>query len=121
MTTASQTRRYQPLRRPAATPDDPPLTLADEHALREPGRDPGRGRAGGDRQNRWPARELRRLVGYLRVEVLGQDDDEEMLLVRPPRRLRVPGSRLGRDHARLRAATETLERAAAGESTWSSA
>ena len=71
-------------------------------------------------QNRWPARELRRLLGYLRVEVLRQAEDEEMLLFASLGASAGRG-RLGRDHARLREAIEALERAAAGDGTWSSA
>jgi uncharacterized protein (DUF2249 family) len=59
------------------------------------------------------------LVGYLRAEVLGQDADEERLLF--PAGAPAGVSRLARDHARLRATIETLERVAAGESTWSPA
>jgi hypothetical protein len=70
-------------------------------------------------EDRWPARELQVLVGYLRAEVLGQDADEERLLF--PTGASPGVSRLARDHARLRAAIETLERVAAGESTWSPA
>jgi uncharacterized protein (DUF2249 family) len=70
-------------------------------------------------EDRWPARELQSLLGYLRAEVLGQAADEERLLF--PAGASPGISRLARDHARLRAAIETLERVAAGESTWSPA
>jgi uncharacterized protein (DUF2249 family) len=119
MTTVSQTPRYQPPRT-AAPPDGPPRTLADEHALllnqvliR------AEDLLAVTAEDRWPARELQALVGYLRAEVLGQDADEERLLF--PAGAPAGVSRLARDHARLRATIETLERAAAGESTWSAA
>jgi uncharacterized protein (DUF2249 family) len=120
MTTVSQTPGYQPLQRPAAMPGDPPLTLADEHALllsqvviR------AEDLLAVTAEDRWPARELQALLGYLRAEVLGQDADEERLLF--PAGASPGISRLARDHARLRTAIETLERVAAGESTWSPA
>jgi uncharacterized protein (DUF2249 family) len=60
---------------------------------------------------RWPAPELEALLGYLRSEVMRQATDEEILLF-PGRRDASEFSRLARDHARLRAAVEALERAA---------
>jgi uncharacterized protein (DUF2249 family) len=105
---------------PAAVPGGPAVTLAGEHALLL-----GQvvARAGNvlavTAGDRWPARELQALVGYLRAEVLGQDADEERLLF--PAGASAGVSRLARDHARLRAAIETLERVAAGEVTWSPA
>ena len=120
MTTASQTPGHQPTRTAAAPPCDPPLTLADEHALllsqvviR------AEDLLAMTAEDRWPARELQALVGYLRAEVLGQDADEERLLF--PAGAPAGVSRLARDHARLRAAIEALERVAAGGSTWSPA
>lgn len=62
---------------------------------------------------RWPARELEALLGYLRAEILRQAADEEMLLF-PARRAHPGLTRLARDHARLRAGIEALERAASG-------
>jgi uncharacterized protein (DUF2249 family) len=120
MTTASQTPGYQPPQTPAGMPVGPPLTLAGEHALLL-----GQVMIRAEdllavtAEDRWPARELQALVGYLRAEVLGQDADEERLLF--PAGTSWGVSRLARDHARLRAAIETLERVAAGESTWSPA
>ena len=120
MKTMHDASREEQLHPAAAAPGGPPVTLAGEHALLL-----GQvvTRAGdllavtaGDR---WPARELQRLVGYLRAEVLGQDADEERLLF--PAGASAGVSRLARDHARLRAAIETLERVAAGEITWSPA
>lgn len=65
---------------------------------------------------RWPARELQALLGYLRAEILRQAADEEALLF--PARGTPAGSagltRLARDHARLRAGIEALERVADG-------
>ncbi len=97
------------------------VTLADEHALLLEQVAIRAGyvltMTGG---GRWPARELQRLLGYVRAEVLRQAGDEEMLLF--PARGTVPGlARLGRDHARLRSATEMLERAVAGDGAWSPA
>ena len=98
-----------------------PLTLADEHALLlEQVAIRAEDVLAVAAQNRWPARELRRLLGYLRVEVLRQAEDEEMLLFAGLGASAGRG-RLGRDHTRLREATEALERAAAGDGTWSSA
>jgi uncharacterized protein (DUF2249 family) len=105
----------------ATAPGDPPFTLAEEHALLLEqvtirAEDVLTAAAG----SRWPAGELQRLLGYVRSEVLRQARDEEMLLFTS--RGASPGLvRLSRDHARLRAATETLERAAAGQGTWSAA
>ncbi|MBO0776648.1 MAG: hemerythrin domain-containing protein [Actinobacteria bacterium] len=62
---------------------------------------------------RWPSRELEALLGYLRAEILRQAADEEMLLF-PARRAHPRLTRLARDHARLRAGIEALERAADG-------
>ncbi|MGI8449990.1 MAG: hemerythrin domain-containing protein [Streptosporangiaceae bacterium] len=109
------------LRAATAAPGGPPLTLAEEHALlleqvAVRAEDVLTVAAG----NRWPARELQRLLGYVRAEVLRQAGDEEMLLFIP--RGASPGlARLCRDHARLRDATEMLERIAAGEAAWSPA
>lgn len=66
------------------------------------------------RHDRWPAPELRSLIGYLNEEVLPHSDDEEQeLLARhaSPARL----AQLNRDHDRLRAGTAALARAEAGE------
>ncbi len=61
--------------------------------------------------DRWPARELDALVGYLRTEILRQVTEEELLLFpacgAPPGR-----AHLTREHARLRAGIEVLELAA---------
>jgi len=60
------------------------------------------------RADRWPARELEALLGYLRAEIIRQTVDEETLLF--PARGDAPGlGRLARDHARLRAGVEALE------------
>lgn len=71
-------------------------------------------------RNLWPARELQRVLGYLRAEVLRQAGDAEMLLFAGLGASPGPGRR-GHDHARLREAIEILERAAAGDGTWSCA
>ena len=114
MTTVSQTPRYQPPRTAAAPPGGPPLTLADEHALLlSQVLTRAEDLLAVTAEDRWPARELQALVGYLRAEVLGQDADEERLLF--PAGAPAGVSRLARDHARLRATIETLERVAAGE------
>jgi uncharacterized protein (DUF2249 family) len=120
MTAASQTPRYQPRRTLAATPGDPPLTLADEHALLlSQVTIRAKDLFAVTAQDRWPARELQVLLGYLRAELLGQDADEERLLFPAGPSSGISG--LAREHARLRAAIETLECVAAGESTWSAA
>lgn len=67
-------------------------------------------------EQRWPARELEALLECLRAEVLRQATDGDGLLCHAHGS--PPGlARLHRDHARLRAGTEVLERAAAGEGT----
>jgi len=120
MTAGSQTSRYQGRRTPAATPGDPPLTLADEHALLlSQVTIRAEDVLGVTAQDQWPARELQVLLGYLRAEVLGQDADEERFLFPAGTSPGISG--LAREHARLRAAIETLEGVAAGEITWSPA
>ncbi len=120
MSTVSQTPGYEPFQTAAAMPGDSPLTLADEHAsLLSQVVIRAEDLLAVTAEDRWPARELQALLGYLRAEVLGQDADEERLLF--PAGASPGISRLARDHARLRAAIETLERVAAGESTWSPA
>lgn len=60
------------------------------------------------RADRWPARELEALLGYLRTEIIRQTVDEETLLF--PARDDAPGlGRLARDHNRLRAGVGALE------------
>lgn len=105
----------------APEPGGPPLTLADEHALLlEQVAIRADDLLAATAHDRWPDRELRRLLGYIRTEVLGQARDEEMLLF-TPRPASPDLARLERDHARLREATEVLENAADGEDTWSAA
>jgi uncharacterized protein (DUF2249 family) len=58
-----------------------------------------------------PDRELRRLLGYLRTEILRQAADEEMLLF-PAGGGHPAVTRLARDHALLRVRIEALARAA---------
>jgi uncharacterized protein (DUF2249 family) len=118
MKTMRNVRGAEELRAEAAVPD-PPLTLTDEHALLLEqvairAEDVLTAAAG----DRWPTQELRRLLGYVRAEVLRQAGDEEMLLF-AHRGASAGLARLGRDHMRLRRGTEVLERAAAGEATWS--
>ena len=65
----------------AAAAGGPPLTLAGEHALLlEQVAIRADDVLAVAARNRWPARELQRLLGYLRAEVLRQAGDEEMLL-----------------------------------------
>jgi len=64
-------------------------------------------------RGRWPGAELEALVGYARAEVLRQASEDETLLF--PAGASPAASRLARDHARLRACTETLARAASAE------
>src|SRR5690242_3125915 len=67
----------------------------------------------------WPALELRSLVRYLRSDVLPQAAREEhgCYVGASPAQI----AQLKRDHVRLRAATEVLAQAAAGEGNRSSA
>lgn len=60
------------------------------------------------RADRWPARELGALLGYLRAEIIRQGVSEETLLF-PARHDAAALGRLARDHARLRAGVEVLE------------
>src|ERR1051326_4388201 len=98
----------------ADLPEGPPLTLADEHALLL-----GQVTARAEElltaaaRGQWPGTELAALAGYARAEVLRQASDEEALLF--PAGPSQAAARLARDHARLRAAAETLARAASGE------
>jgi hypothetical protein len=65
-------------------------------------------------ENWWPTQELQARVGYLRAEVPRRAAEEKWLLF--PVRDGAPGfTRLGRDHARLRAAAGVLARAASDE------
>jgi uncharacterized protein (DUF2249 family) len=100
----------------ARSADRRPLSLAEEHALL---RKQVAVRAGDVLTaidgGRWPAQELRALVGYLRAEVLRQAADQEWLF--PAHQPGEDFARLVRDHVRLRAATEVLEQAASGEGT----
>ena len=111
MTTTHQVPGYGPARSDVSTAGGPPLTLPDEHALLLEqvairARDLLTAIAG----DRWPARELQALVGYLRAEVLRQAADQERLF--PARQPAEGFARLTRDHVRLRAATEVLAQAA---------
>lgn len=81
MKTMHDAPREEQLHAAAAAPGGRPLTLADEHALLlEQVAIRAEDVLAVAAQNLWPARELRRLLGYLRVEVLRQAEDEEMLL-----------------------------------------
>src|SRR5579875_1251453 len=117
MTTLSDARGAGPLSAPAGMPGCPLPTLADEHTLllgQVAVRTEDLIAAAGE--GRWPARELDALLGYVRAEVLRQVEDEEALLF--PRTGAPPvATRLARDHARLRAGVEVLERAAVREQT----
>jgi hypothetical protein len=70
--------------------------------------------------DQWPKLELQTLVGYLRAEVSRQAAHEEQGIFRDhPTSPHV--AQLNRDHVRLRAGTEVLARAAAGEGSRSTA
>ena len=121
MTTVHEVPGHEAASSAASAAGGPPRTLADEHALllEQVSR-----RAGalltaiaGDQR---PDRELRALVGYLRAEVLRQAADEEFRLF-ATHRATEGFARLARDHVRLRAGTEVLEQAAAGEGNCSRA
>jgi uncharacterized protein (DUF2249 family) len=90
------------------------LTLDDQHAvlLGQVAARAGELLAAAAR-GRWPGAELEALVSYARAEVLRQASDEETLLF--PAGASAAATRLARDHARLRAATEILARVASGE------
>ncbi len=92
----------------------PPLTLAEEHVLllwQLVARAEELLAAATD--GRWPGAELTALAGYAQAEVRRQAADEEALLFPAVPSQEATG--LARDHVRLRAAAELLERAAAGE------
>ena len=97
-----------------------PLTLAEEHVLLL-----WQVTASAEKlltataHGRWPRAELAALAGYAQAEVLRQVSDEEALLFPAVPAQTVAG--LARDHVRLRAATELLARAAAGEQSMSPA
>jgi uncharacterized protein (DUF2249 family) len=99
----------------------PPRTLAEEHALLL-GQVTLRARdvLTATANARWPVQELKALAGYLRAEVLHHAEDEEWLLF-PAHDAPAAFAGLGRDHVRLRAQVEALERAAAGTGTRSRA
>jgi uncharacterized protein (DUF2249 family) len=65
-------------------------------------------------QGRWPERELQALAAYLRAEVIRQIRDEERLLL-PTYGTAPVLAWLTRDHARLRAAVDTMVSAAGGK------
>ena len=97
-----------------------PLTLAEEHVLLL-----WQVTASAEKlltataHGRWPRAELAALAGYAQAEVLRQVSDEEALLF--PAAPAQTAAGLARDHVRLRAATELLARAAAGEQSMSPA
>jgi uncharacterized protein (DUF2249 family) len=105
-----------PVRRPgsAELPGGTPRTLADEHALLlgQVAARAGKLLAVVSRGG-WPGAELAALAGYAQAEVLRHASDEERLLF--PAGRSEAATRLARDHARLRAGTELLARAASGE------
>ncbi|HEY6746267.1 MAG TPA: hemerythrin domain-containing protein [Mycobacteriales bacterium] len=116
MSTAREIREpEEPRTTVAATPEDQPLTLFEEHGLllrqvAVRAEELLAVTAGGG----WPARELQALLTYMRVEVLRQAVDEERLLFPccPPS---AALDRLGRDHTILHLMTEMLATAATGE------
>ncbi|SRR5579875_203104 len=91
---------------------DRPLDLADEHGqlLRQVAVRAEELMAA-VAAGRPPGRELRRLLGYLRTEILRQAADEEMLLF-PAGGGHPAVTGLARDHARLRAGVDALAHAA---------
>ncbi len=114
MTVASLAAGYGRSPGSAELPGGPPLTLADEHVLLL---EQVAARAGelltALVRGRWPGAELKALVGYAGAEVLRQASEEETLLF--PAGVSGVTAGLARDHARLRAGTEILARAASGE------
>lgn len=118
MTAVSQLPAYAQAHGSAEPSAGPPLTLTDEHVLllrqvTARAREVLTAAADG----RWPGAELASLAGYARAEVLRQASDEEALLF--PASSSPATTQLARDHARLRAGTELLTRAASGEQTFS--
>ncbi len=99
---------------PAGLTARPLLTLAEEHVLLL-----WQVTASAEKlltvteHDRWPGAELAALAGYARAEVLRQVSDEEALVF--PAVPAQTAAGLARDHVRLRAATELLARASAGE------
>ena len=114
MTAVSHGSGYGPRPGPAAVPGGPALTLDGEHAVLL-GQVAARATEvlAAAARGRWPRAELEALLGYARAEVLRQASEEEMLLF--PAGASAAAARLARDHARLRACTETLARSASGE------
>jgi uncharacterized protein (DUF2249 family) len=112
MTTMHRGPGHGPARPAVSAASGPALTLADEHALLL---QQVAARAGhlltAIAEDRWPARELQALVGYLRAEVLRQAADQEWQF--PARQAAEGFTALARDHARLREGTEVLAQAAA--------
>lgn len=111
MTTTYQVPERGLAGRPSSASSGPTLPLAGENALlleqvAVRARDLLAAIAG----DRWPASELQALVGYLQAEVLRHAADQERLF--PARQAAEGLARLTRDHVRLRAETEVLERAA---------
>lgn len=110
-------RRGRP-RRSSGFAADPPLTLAEEHALllwQVSAR--AEELLAATEDGSWPGAELAALAGYVQAEVLRQASDEEALLFTAVPAQRV--ARLARDHARLRSAADMLSRAASGEQSMS--
>lgn len=121
MNTAGQTSAHQQLRAPVTSWAGPRGIMTGEHALllsQVAIRAQDMVVAAED--GHWPAGEIRALLGYVRDEVLRQASEQELRLL-PCRGASQGFARLGRAHARLNSATEMLERAAAGDSTWSAA
>ena len=80
MTTTHQVPGYGPARSDVSAAGGPPLTLPDEHALLlEQVAMRAKDLLTAIADDRWPARELQALVGYLRAEVLRQASDQERL------------------------------------------
>lgn len=107
-----------PGRTAGSRPDSAALTLSDEHTLLL-----GQVSVRADdvvtaaAEGRWPRRELRALLDYLRAEVLRQATDEESLLF--PARPAEPGvARLRWDHLKLRRAADALADAVDGGREW---
>lgn len=121
MTSAEQASGHREFRAPLSGLADPRRILTGEQALLlSQVTIRARDLVAAAAEGRLPTREIQVLLGYVREEVLRHASEVELRLL-SHRGASEGFARLGRDHARLRSATEMLERAANGDATWSAA